>query len=142
MSSSTPPPYGDENAYSPRYGLDQPPTQGGHVAPQGQWSGQAPTPTRAPDSKGFFSALFDFSFNSFVTLVFAKWIYVLALVSIGLFWVFAVLAGFSVGIGQGLAALLFVSIFALFSVVLVRVGLEFSVAMVRTAQNTSALVRR
>lgn len=134
--SSTPPPYQDDSTtgYSgyprggdPRYGAQE----NGWTAPS----------TRA-QSKGFFNALFDFSFTNFVTLSFAKFIYVIALIVIGIIWVVAVLAGFGQGIGEGLLALILGSLVALFYVVLVRVGLEFSVAMVRTAQNTSDLVAR
>jgi hypothetical protein len=135
MTSSTPPPYPDDSTYGYGPGRPTPPSD------YGTFQGGSTEPTRS-QAKGFFNALFDLSFNNFVTLAFAKLIYVIALIIIAIIWLVAVIAAFSEGIGQGLLAVVLGSIVALFYVVLVRVGLEFSVAMVRTAQNTSDLVAR
>ncbi|MEE6272886.1 DUF4282 domain-containing protein [Georgenia wangjunii] len=117
-----------------------PPPGGGYGA--APWN--APSPQGAPGAseKGFFGALFDLSFKSFVTLSFAKVIYVIAIVVVGVLWLFATIVGFLDSPGAGLAALLLGWIPALVYIVLIRVSLEFAVAMVRTAQNTSVLTYR
>ncbi|WKD61615.1 hypothetical protein CCICO_07995 [Corynebacterium ciconiae DSM 44920] len=100
------------------------------------------------ESKNFVQALFDLSFSSFITIKFAKAIHlvnmILALLGYA-FWVFiwTVMADDSV---LGMAAsffsiitLLFGWIPALVQIVVVRLALEMNIALVRTAQNTSAL---
>lgn len=103
--------------------------------------------------------MFDFSFRSFITLSFAKVIFVIAIVLAGLWWLFAIISGFGMGGIQealspfgsgrgggtvifGVMALLFGWIPPAIFLILVRLGLEFSVATIRTAQNTSQLVDR
>ncbi|WP_147918919.1 DUF4282 domain-containing protein [Ruania zhangjianzhongii] len=101
--------------------------------------------------------MFDFSFRSFVTLSFAKVIFIVAIVIAGLWWLFAIISGFGMAsIGDafspygssggtvifGVMALLFGWIPPAIFLVVVRLGLEFSVATIRTAQNTSQLVDR
>ena len=102
--------------------------------------------------------MFDFSFRSFVTLSFAKVIFVIAIVIAVLWWLFAIISGFGIGSVQealspfgsrgdgtvvfGVMALLFGWIPPAIFLILVRLGLEFSVATIRTAQNTSQLVDR
>ena len=102
------------------------------VPPQGA-SQQRPA---GSDAKGFFSALFDFSFSSFVTIKFASFIYVLLMVVIGVSWLFFTVSGFTRDPLVGLLFLIGGAIVALVYIVLVRVGLEFYIAMIRTAQNT------
>lgn len=95
---------------------------------------------------GFFSALFDFSFSQYITLKFARVIYLISAVFIGLCWglgLLVSLATFSVGFGTGLLMLigflLFGTLFALFSLISARVTLEFMVSAIKTAQNTSEI---
>ena len=101
--------------------------------------------------------MFDFSFRNFVTLSFAKVIFIVAIVIACLWWLFAIISGFGMGelsgafnpygsssgtVLFGIMALLFGWIPPAIFLVLVRLGLEFSVATIRTAQNTSQLVER
>ncbi|HIZ37783.1 MAG TPA: DUF4282 domain-containing protein [Candidatus Ruania gallistercoris] len=102
--------------------------------------------------------MFDFSFRNFVTLSFAKVIFIIAVVLACLWWLFAIISGFGMAsIGDslspygssgggtvmfGVMALLFGWIPPAIFLILVRLGLEFSVATIRTAQNTSRLVDR
>lgn len=101
--------------------------------------------------------MFDFSFRSFVTLSFAKVIFIVAIVIACLWWLFAIISGFGMAsIGDalspyrsgggtvilGVLALLFGWIPPAIFLILVRLGLEFSVATIRTAQNTSQLAGR
>ena len=95
---------------------------------------------------GFFSALFDFSFSQYITLKFARVIYLISAVLIGLCWVFGLLvslAAFSDGFGSGLFALIGFLIVgtlaALVSLISARVTLEFMVSAIKTAQNTSEI---
>lgn len=100
--------------------------------------GFAPT---SAEAKGFFGALFDFSFQSYVTVKFAKLIYILLLLFIALWLVFGWLLTSILLIGQeplaGILLLLLGWIPAVVMLVLARVSLEFYIAMIRTAQNTA-----
>ncbi|MGO1182226.1 MAG: DUF4282 domain-containing protein [Micrococcaceae bacterium] len=109
--------------------------------PQGNGFGsQGFAPTSA-EAKGFFGALFDFSFQSYVTVKFAKLIYILLLLFIALWLVFGWLLTSILLIGQeplaGIFLLLLGWIPAVVMLVLARVSLEFYIAMIRTAQNTA-----
>ncbi|WFP16873.1 DUF4282 domain-containing protein [Citricoccus muralis] len=98
------------------------------------------TPTSA-EAKGFFGALFDFSFQSYVTVKFAKLIYILLLLFIALWLVFGwLIASISIMSQEpviGIGLLLLGWIPGAVMLVLARVGLEFYIAMIRTAQNTA-----
>lgn len=89
---------------------------------------------------GFFKALFDFSFSSYITLSFAKFIYIAFIAVSALFWLFIVVTAFTQDVTVGFIALLFGWIPAFVYIIVIRLGLEASVALVRTAQNTSELV--
>ena len=94
---------------------------------------------RQLEAKGFFGALFDFNFNSFVTIKFIKFIYILSIAFLVLLWLVYVVMGFVVEPGLGVAALLLGWIPVILYVIWIRVFLEFLVSTVRTAQNTSAM---
>lgn len=114
-------------------------------------AGAAPRPG-SNSGAGFFRALFDFSFSNFVTLKFAKVLYIIGIALNVLLWLGGALVGFIVA---GIAAantynggvlflapslgLLFGWLPAFVNVVILRVVLEFVVASVRTAQNTTHL---
>ena len=87
--------------------------------------------------------MFDFSFRHFVTISFAKGIFVIAIVIACLAYLLLLIFGFGMG-GRGIMAgvviLLFGWIPSAVFLIIVRLGLEFSVANIRTAENTSALV--
>lgn len=105
FNSQTPPPPPPESARPEQ--APQPPTTNsipamgqpaqGAPNPYGQ-AGQYP-PYQPPyngyqrHSDGFFSALFDFSFTKFVTISFAKALYVLLLIWVGLCWLIFAIAG-------------------------------------------------
>lgn len=122
--------------------------------------------SKSGGNPGFFKALFDLSFSHFVTIRFAGIFYVLALVVAALWYVGGIIM--SIFFGAAVGAIsdsssyssygsgsdsgssftpgpLLVAIFlgwipcALF-VLFVRVGLEFVVSSVRTAQNTTHIV--
>ena len=89
----------------------------------------------ADSSTGFFPALFDFSFNTFVTPKIVRIVYVLAVVWAGLGYLFAVIGGFASSITTGLVALIFGPIFAIIWLAVVRIGLEFGISVVRMSED-------
>ncbi|WP_105566718.1 DUF4282 domain-containing protein [Microbacterium halophytorum] len=101
--------------------------------PQGQGANGDP---------GFFKALFDVSFRNYVTLKFAKVIFIILIVLAILGWLTAITAGFTVDPIVGVLAILFGWIGPFIALVIYRVLLEAAVALIRTAQNTSILVER
>jgi protein-S-isoprenylcysteine O-methyltransferase Ste14 len=90
----------------------------------------------------FFKALFDFSFSQFITVKFASFIYAAALILVGLGYVGVVISALSQNILAGFGALIFGALVALLYVIFIRIGLEFSVAMIRTAQNTTKIAEK
>ncbi len=95
-------------------------------------------PSRPPSdgAKGFFSALFDFSFSSFITPKIVKFAYVLATVLLGL----ALLAYLVVAIASGEPALIVLVVIvgpfvALLYLIFIRMTLEFFVAIVRMSED-------
>jgi hypothetical protein len=113
---------------------------GGHAGQYpGPYADQERRPTgNAVESRGFFASLFDFSFTSFVTIKFARIIYIVLLVFIALGWLFWIVAGFADSAVAGMLFLLLGWIPGLITLVLARVTMEFYIAMVRTSQNTAA----
>ncbi|UFU06096.1 DUF4282 domain-containing protein [Ruania halotolerans] len=111
-----------------------------------------------PKASGFFSAFFDFSFSRYVTLTFAKVIFVIAIIIAILWWLGIIIGGFGAGALSSMAnpygrsdgggailgvlAILFGWIPPALFLVGVRVGLEFVVATIKTSQNTSILAER
>jgi len=130
------PPHDPNN---PGYIPPQPP--GGSQQP-GQGGSQRGSNVNSAEAKGFFAGLFDLSFQSFVTLKFAKFIYIIVMVVIALWALFGWLIGSIILMTQeplmGLLGLLLGWIPMLLALIFARITLEFYVAMARTAQNTSA----
>lgn len=129
--------------------MTQPPDSGNwEQPPSGDWEqpqqppgGYAGPPRQGPEAAGFFKALFDFSFKSFVTVKFAAVIYGIALLLIGLGTLIGIIMAFITMTETPLAGffvLLLVLLLAPFYLILVRLTLELYVAMIRTAQNTAA----
>jgi len=143
---------GQPGQYQPgQYGAQNQPGQGGPQY-QGQYPGgqyqqqypqqypQSPVPPKKSNSvegKNFFAALFDFSFQSFVTVKFAKFIYAILIIFIALGYLFVVISAFITDPAVGLLALLLGWIPAMIYLIVYRVTLEFVIALVRTSQNTA-----
>ena len=112
----------------------QPPPGGGYPAPP-----QGPQPMGTvgqQNGKGFFAALFDYSFNSFVTPTIVKFVYVLATIAIGLFVLVFVVAGFASNTpAAGLVVLFLAPIVGLIYLAFIRMGLEFCYALVRMSDD-------
>lgn len=119
MSYGTPPP-------SDPYG--QPPTGPGGPGGPGNPSGP-------PPKKGFFGALFDFSFEHFVTPMIVKVVYVLAIIALGVTWLVLLGTTFSQSAGAGIAVLILGPIGILLYLCLIRMTLEFYLAVTRMSQD-------
>ncbi|QOR70296.1 DUF4282 domain-containing protein [Ruania alkalisoli] len=140
------------------YGAQQPPA--GYGPPPGGGYGQPAYPQAGGGGNGFFGAFFDFSFSKYVTLTFAKVIFIIAIIIAALWWLGAIISGFGAGaIGSmmsdfgggrnggggailGVLAILFGWIPPALFLISVRIGLEFVAATIKTAQNTSVLAAR
>ena len=121
MSYGTPPP-------SDPYGQPpQPPEGGGYGGGYG-------APGSQPPSKGFFGALFDFSFDHFVTPMIVKVVYILSIIALGLVWLMFLAASFQTSAGAGLVVLLLGPVAMLLYLCLIRMTLEFYLAVTRMSQ--------
>lgn len=100
------------------------------------------------ESAGFFKALFDFNFHNFVTIKYAKFIYIInilliALTVIGLAIIFFGFMAYEGETGTGffMALLILIggAVVGLLNIIGIRLVLEFFVALTRVAENTSYL---
>jgi hypothetical protein len=102
-------------------------------APYGQ---PYPTPQQSLDAgKGFLGALFDFSFTHFVTPKIVKFVYVLAVVALGLGWLLFLATTFSQSAGAGIAVLIVGPIVILVYLAFIRMTLEFYLAVTRMSED-------
>ena len=93
-------------------------------------------------SVGFFKALFDLSFYNFITLSFAKFIYILVIGFTALTWLFLIVSAFNEDAMLGFVILLLGWLPGLMMIVLARLSLESAVALIRVAQNTSEMLKK
>lgn len=114
-------PAGPPPAGAPPYG----PAGGGN--PFGPPSGRG--------GKGFFGSLFDFSFNSFITPMIVKAVYVLAVFALGLTWLVFLVVAFSQNPVSGMFVLIIGPVIALIYLAFIRMTLEFYLAIVRMSQD-------
>ena len=119
---------GPDTEYSCSYGTPPP------SDPYGQ-----PTPLspggRLPSGKGFFGALFDFSFEHFVTPMIVKVVYVLAIVALALGFLIFLATSFSQSAGAGVVVLVLGPIAIVLYLCLIRMTLEFYLAVTRMSQD-------
>ena len=99
----------------------------------GQPSG--PSPVESTDAAGFFRALFDFSFSSFITPKVVKFVYVLATALLVLGWLAFLITSFSDSVGAGVAVLVIGPVVLLVYLALIRMTLEFYLAIVRMSED-------
>ncbi len=124
--------YGEQGAYGGGYGQQSAP-----YANQQQWTGQPQQPTgMTSDGKSFFSALFDFGFQSFVTPKIIKVVYIVLTAVIGLgvlfFLIGALLTGEALNI---IAALILAPLIGLIYLALARMSLELYYAVIRLSED-------
>lgn len=101
---------------------------------QPQYPGATGGPA-APQAKGFFGSLFDFSFNHFVTPIIIRVLYVLGIIGISLGYFFIVIGAFLNGVAQGLITMLLGLVLAVVYLAFWRVMLEFFLAVVRMSED-------
>jgi hypothetical protein len=102
---------------------------------------QPPAPP-TQDGTGFFGALFDFSFNTFVTPKIVKVVYILATFALGIAYVVLVLAGFMQRAGRGIAILVLGALGVVLYLALIRMTLEFYYSIVRMSQDIHSRLPR
>lgn len=112
---------------------DQPPPYPPH--PQGPPPPPPPPATSGTDAAGFFRALFDFSFNEFVTPKVVKFVYILATIAVVGFWAIFTLLTFTESPGMGVVFLLLGPIGVILYLALIRMTLEFYLAVTRMSQD-------
>jgi hypothetical protein len=111
----------------------------GGVQPMGRPAGAS----RGADSRGFLSALFDFSFSSFVTTRIIKVLYVLITVLVCLAALFYTILAFQAGAGVGILTLVIGDpLFIIIVMAFWRLVLESFVVVFRIAEDVRALRER
>lgn len=86
--------------------------------------------------------LFDASFSKYIAPTVVKVIYVLIMIMIGIFYLIFVVSAFSANQLMGWFTMLILGpLVALLYLVMIRVGLESMLATIRTAENTTELLR-
>ena len=115
----------------------------GTPPPSDPYGGQPPQYGQSPQTpqKGFFGALFDFSFETFVTPMIVKVVYVLSIIALGLAWLVWMAAAFSQSSGLGLVVLVLGPIAILLYLCLIRMTLEFYLAVTRMSQDIHQRLR-
>ena len=116
----------------PGGGYGQPPAEG-----YGQPAGQpGPRPQVSGSSASFLSALFDFSFSSFVTPKVIKVLYILIMILAGLAAAGFIITAFALSPGAGLITLIIVApLFFFITIALYRITLEFFMVIFRMAED-------
>jgi ABC-type proline/glycine betaine transport system permease subunit len=109
---------------------------------RGQSMGAAMSSAQAADARGFFGALFDFSFTSFVTVKIIKVLYVLITVLVALFWLGYSIIAFRASAGGGVIVLIFGALFSIIVLAFWRLVLEAFVVVFRIAEDLRAVRER
>jgi hypothetical protein len=111
----------------------------GGVQPMGAPAGAS----RGADGRGFLSALFDFSFTSFVTTRIIKVLYVLILVLVSLVALFYTIIAFRLSTGFGLLVLIIGDpLYIIIVMAFWRLLLEAFVVVFRIAEDVRAIRER
>jgi len=115
----------------------QPPTGNGGYPPAGPQPpyGAGSGSEGGAKAKGFFGALFDFSFNHFVTPIIVKIVYILVLIALVIGWLIAVISGFAQNVGVGLLFLVLGAIGVIVYLALIRMTLELYLSIVRMSED-------
>lgn len=92
--------------------------------------------------KGFIGALFDLSFNTFVTIKIVRFLYILAMISAGLAALGVLVQGIRAGGAMTLVGLFGAIVVFLVGILLARVYMEVLMVVFRIAENTSIMVEK
>jgi hypothetical protein len=95
--------------------------------------------TGSMETKGFFAALFDFGFTSFITLRFLKVIYAILVGLILLFGLVFLLAGLSRGGGEAFATILLAPLGTLLYLIFTRISMEVIAVFFRIGEHTETM---
>jgi len=143
-SGATPPPLPDQSAAAAA--STPPPAPAGPIDPDD--TGVPAVIGEAADvGKGFFAALFDLSFRTFITRRLASVFYLVGLIAIGIgfvvYFVGGILSGISMmwfnpgaGISALIATIIVVPVLTFLAVILLRFIIEGVVALIAIAENT------
>lgn len=86
-------------------------------------------------------SLFNFSFDRFISLEIIKFIYGIGIGVIGLQMLGGILFGFGEGFFSGIVALILSPLLSLIALTIFRAVLESWIATIKTAENTSEIVK-
>jgi uncharacterized protein DUF4282 len=125
-------------------GYGQPPAGGHGQPPAGGYGQPAGRPTPRPQVSGsstsFLSALFDFSFSSFVTPKVIKVLYILIMILAGLTAAGFIISAFALSVEAGLITLIIIApLFFFITIALYRILLEFFMVIFRMAEDIKAM---
>jgi Domain of unknown function (DUF4282) len=95
--------------------------------------------TGAMEAKGFFPALFDFGFTSFITLKFLRVIYTIVVVFVLLFGLIYLVLGLSQGGALAVASVFVVPLLTLLSLIYARITMELIAVIFRIGENTTLI---
>lgn len=114
----------------------------GYAGQQGYQQGYAqPQAPQGPKEKNFFAALFDFSFQKPTTEKYAKFFFLMVVITIAFHWLITTVFAFVDGAQNtsydpwpGLISLVFGPLVVLVAIILVRVFFENAIGNIRTAE--------
>src|SRR6478735_196775 len=145
-SGATPPPLPEQSAAAAA--ASTPTTAPDAVAADPDDTGVPPVVGEAADvGRGFFAALFDLSFRTFITRRLASVFYLVGLIAIGIgfvvYFVGGILSGISMlwfnpgaGISSLIATIIVVPVLTFLAIILLRFIIEGVVALIAIAENT------
>ncbi|MBU1706638.1 DUF4282 domain-containing protein [bacterium] len=92
--------------------------------------------------KGFFGALFDFTFTDFITTKIIKLLYILLLIAVGVGALVAIVTAFGISAWLGLLTLLILAPLGfVIGVICIRVYMEIIIVLFRIAENTNIIAQ-
>jgi len=90
-------------------------------------------------SKGFFARLFDLSFKSYVTPSVVRFLFVFIAVVTAISWLVGTIITFTESVGVGFLYLIIGAAVWLLLIIIYRIGMEISVAIINIAENTARI---
>lgn len=93
-------------------------------------------------STGFFQALFDTSFSNFITIRIIKFLYIVAIIFIGIGALAQIFISFNESAGMGILFLILAPIIFVLGTILARIYMELIIVLFRIAENTGELVKQ
>jgi Domain of unknown function (DUF4282) len=94
------------------------------------------------ETKGFFAALFDFGFTSFITLKFLRVIYTILVCLILFVGLLFLIFGLAQGGGTAVAVIFLAPLATLFYLIVVRIYMELIAMFFRIGENTSIMAAK